>query len=285
MYAKMHTEVVRHRIGPQRQNKEPWMTATSGGARLAGRAAIVTGAARGIGAAIARTYVSHGAQVLIADVLDEDGERLAAELGDAARYAHLDVRSRVDWERAENLLRVSTGLATTVLVHNAGVMTAGSVVDATPQALTDAFAVNVLGPVIGTQVCLDGMIEFGGGSIIVVSSIAAISVGPGFIPYAISKAANAAYARAAARELGRFGIRVNSLLPGGTESAMNSGGDLVGLDKNAWFERMTIPRIGRPDEIADAALFLAGSESSYVTGTQLVVDGGQLLGPSAAWKA
>jgi 3alpha(or 20beta)-hydroxysteroid dehydrogenase len=261
------------------------MTATSTGTRLAGRAAIVTGAARGIGAAIARTYVAHGAQVLIADVLDDDGERLAAELGAAAHYAHLDVRSRGDWERAETLLRSGTGLAATVLVHNAGVMTPGSVADATQQALTDAFEVNVLGPVIGTQVCLDGMIEAGGGSIIVVSSIAAISVGPGFIPYAVSKAANAAYARAAARELGQFGIRVNSLLPGGTETPMNSGSDFAAFDKGAWFERMTIPRIGRPDEIADAALFLAGDESSYVTGTQLVVDGGQLLGPRAAWNA
>lgn len=261
------------------------MTATSVEARLVGRAAIVTGAARGIGAAIARTYVAHGAQVLIADVLDDEGERLASQLGDGARYAHLDVRHRDEWQQAEKLLRTSTGLAATVLVHNAGVMTAGTVAGTTEAALSDAFGVNVLGPVLGTQVCLDGMIEAGGGSVIVVSSIAAISVGPGFIPYAISKAGSAAYARAAARELGQFGIRVNSLLPGGTESEMNSGADFADLDKDAWFERMTIPRIGRPDEIADAALFLAGNESSYVTGTQLVVDGGQLLGPRAAWQA
>ncbi|MFE5028214.1 SDR family NAD(P)-dependent oxidoreductase [Streptomyces sp. NPDC056656] len=262
------------------------MTTGSGSSeRLAGRAAIVTGGARGIGAAITRCLAAAGARVVIADVLDSEGAALATELGAAARYAHVDVRRRDDWESAVALSREAFGLPLSVLIHNAGVMTPGTVASTDEESLTLALDVNLLGPVIGTQVCLPGMIDGGGGSVVVMSSIASLSVGPGFIPYAVSKAANAVYARAAARELGPHGIRVNSLHPGGVETPMNSGPGFAALDKDAWFGRMPIPRIGRPAEIAAAALFLASDDSSYVTGTQLVVDGGQLLGPRATWDS
>ncbi len=261
------------------------MGAGSATARLAGRVAIVTGAARGIGAAVVRCFVANGAGVLATDVLDDEGATLTAGLGDAARYRHLDVRDRAQWEAAAAAAGEAFGTTATILVHNAGVMTPGSVTTTKESALDLAFGVNVYGPVIGTQVCTPGMIEAGGGAVVVVSSLASLTVGPGFIPYALSKAANAMYARAAARELGEFGIRVNSLHPGGVETPMNSGPGFADLDKDAWFGRMTIPRIGQPEEIANAALFLASEESSYVTGTQLVVDGGQQLGPRAAWKS
>lgn len=261
------------------------MSRGSDSGRLAGRAGIVTGGARGIGAAIARCFVGAGARVLIADILDGEGAALSAELGGAAGYVHLDVRKRADWDSAVALSAEIFGLPPTLLVHNAGVMTAGTVADTDEESLSAALDVNLFGPVIGTQVCLPGMIEAGGGAVVVMSSIASTSVGPGFIPYAVSKAGNAAYARAAARELGEYGIRVNSLHPGGVETPMNSGPDFAALDHDAWFGRMTIPRIGRPDEIAAAALFLASDDSSYITGTQLVVDGGQLLGPRAAWNS
>ncbi|MEU9152839.1 SDR family oxidoreductase [Streptomyces sp. NPDC048417] len=261
------------------------MSRASDSDRLLGRAAIVTGGARGIGAAMARCFVGAGARVLIADVLDSEGAALARELGEPARYLQVDVRERSHWDSAVSLCQEAFGLRPTVLVHNAGVMTQGTVASADAESLCLAVGVNVLGPIIGTQACLPGMIEAGGGSVVVVSSIASMSVGPGFIPYAVSKAGNAAYARAAARELGEYGIRVNSLHPGGVETPMNSGPDFAALDKDAWFGRMTIPRIGRPDEIAAAALFLASDDSSFITGTQLVVDGGQLLGPRSAWKS
>jgi 3alpha(or 20beta)-hydroxysteroid dehydrogenase len=254
-------------------------------ARLAGRVAIVTGAARGIGAAVVRCFVANGAGVLATDVLDGEGAALMDGLGDAARYQHLDVRDRGQWECAVATAREAFGAPATILVHNAGVMTPGSVTTTREPELDLAFGVNVYGPVIGTQVCTPGMIEAGGGAVVVVSSLASVTVGPGFIPYALSKAANAMYARAAARELGEFGIRVNSLHPGGVETPMNSGREFADLDKEAWFGRMTIPRIGQPEEIANAVLFLISDESSYVTGTQLVVDGGQQLGPRSAWKS
>jgi len=170
-------------------------------------------------------------------------------------------------------------------VHNAGVMVRGTAANADEAAMRFAFDVNVLGPALGTAACVPGMRAAGGGAIVFVSSIASIIGGAGFLPYASSKAANATYARCAARELGPLGIRVNALHPGGVETPMNSGPDFGALDRDGWFGRMAIPRIGQPDEIADALLYLVSDDSSYVTGTSLVVDGGQVLGPVTAWAS
>jgi len=253
--------------------------------RLAGRVTLVTGAARGIGAAAARRFAAEGARVVVADVLDDDGAAVAAELGEQALYIHLDVRHQAAWDSAVRAARDRFGSAPTILVHNAGVMVRGTAANADEAAMRFAFDVNVLGPALGTAACVPGMRAAGGGAIVFVSSIASITGGGGFLPYASSKAANATYARCAARELGPLGIRVNALHPGGVETPMNSGPDFSALDRDGWFGRMAIPRIGRPDEIADALLYLVSDDSSYVTGTSLVVDGGQVLGPVTTWTS
>jgi 3alpha(or 20beta)-hydroxysteroid dehydrogenase len=253
--------------------------------RLAGRVALVTGAARGIGAAAAGRFVSEGAYVVVADMRDDEGAAVAAKLGERALYVHLDVRDHAAWGHAVRAARDRFGRAPTILVHNAGVMIRGTAENADEAAMRFAFEVNVLGPALGTSACVPGMRAAGGGVIIFVSSIASMTGGGGFLPYASSKAANAAYARCAAQELGPLGIRVNSLHPGGVETPMNSGPDFAALDRDAWFGRMAIPRIGRPEEIAAALAYLASDESSYITGTSLVVDGGQLLGPVTAWAS
>ena len=260
-------------------------TAGSGPARLAGRVALVTGAARGIGASAARRFAAEGARVVLADVLDDEGAAVAAELGEQGLYVHLDVRDQAGWEHAVQAARKRFAGEITILVHNAGVMTRGTATCADEAAMRAAFEVNVLGPALGTSACVPGMRAAGGGAIVFVSSIASLAGGGGFLPYASSKAANATYARCAARELGPFGIRVNSLHPGGVETPMNSGPDFAALDHDEWFGRMAIPRIGRPDEIADALLYLVSDESSYVTGASLIVDGGQVLGPATAWAS
>src|SRR3984957_19125261 len=252
---------------------------------LPGRVPLVTGAARGIGAATARRFQAEGALVVLADVLDDEGAAVATEVGERALYAHLDVRDQGAWEDAIRGATERFGGAPTILVHNAGGMVRGTAEHADEAALRFAFGVNVLGPALGTSACVPGMRAAGGGAIVFVSSIASLSGGGGFLPYASSKAANATYARCAARELGPLGIRVNSLHPGGVETPMNSGPDFAALDHDAWFGRMPIPRIGRPGEIADALLYLASDESSYVTGASLVVDGGQVLGPATAWES
>ena len=257
----------------------------AGRRRLAGRVALVTGAAGGIGAAAARRFAAEGALVAVTDVLDDEGAKVAAELGERGLYTPLDVRDPAAWDNAILAARERFGGPPTILVHNAGVMIRGTAEHADAAAMRHAFEVNVLGPALGTAACVPGMRDAGGGAIVFVSSIAALTGGGGFLPYASSKAANATYARCAARELGPLGIRVNSLHPGGVETSMNAGPDFAALDHDAWFGRMAIPRIGQPDEIADALLYLVSDESSYVTGTSLIVDGGQLLGPATAWAA
>jgi 3alpha(or 20beta)-hydroxysteroid dehydrogenase len=222
---------------------------------------------------------------VVADVLDDEGGAVAAELGERGLYVRLDVRDQGEWERAVRVAGERFAGALTILVHNAGVMTRGTAACADEAAMRFAFEVNVLGSALGTSACVPGMRAAGGGAIVFVSSIASLTGGGGFLPYASSKAANAAYARCAARELGPLGIRVNSLHPGGVETAMNSGPDFAALDHDEWFGRMAIPRIGRPDEIADALLYLVSDESSYVTGASLIVDGGQVLGPATAWAS
>lgn len=249
--------------------------------RLVSRVAVVTGAAQGIGAAIAARLVVDGAHVVVADTARDGGHAVAESLGDGALFVPLDVCSAKDWTNAVGVATDHFGVAPTIVVHNAGVMVPGTAECPDESALRRAFDVNLLGPVLGTATCVPGMKALGGGSIVVMSSIAAVTGGAGFVPYAVSKSANVTYARCAAKELGPYGIRVNALLAGGVETPMSTGPNFASLDRDAWFGSMAIPRIGRPDEIAAAVAYLVSDESSFVTGTTLVVDGGQVLGPIA----
>jgi 3alpha(or 20beta)-hydroxysteroid dehydrogenase len=245
--------------------------------RLAGSIAIVTGGARGIGRAITERFIAEGAQVLAADLLahelaelDGSGDRLVAE--------HLDVRSRSDWARVVQRCREALG-PPDVLVNNAGVMLTGPIAETDGQAYRDSFDVNVLGAVFGMQAVLPSMQERGGGSVIIVSSTAAMVGAPGLAPYAASKAANMSLAKSAAIELAPLGIRVNSLHPGGVDTAMSQSPIFDGFDQDAFYRRLPIPRIAQPEEIAGAAVFLASNDSGFATGSALFVDGGQLAGP------
>jgi 3alpha(or 20beta)-hydroxysteroid dehydrogenase len=245
--------------------------------RLAGSVAIVTGGARGIGRAIAERFVSEGAQVLVADLLTEQ----LAELDDSSGRLvgePLDVRSREDWDRVVERCRATFG-PPDVLVNNAGVMLTGPIAETDGEAYRESFDVNVLGAVFGMQAVLPSMRERGGGSVIIVSSTAAVIGAPGLAPYAASKAANMSLAKSAAIELGPLGIRVNSLHPGGVETAMSQSPIFDGFDQDAFYRRLPIPRIAQPEEITGAAVFLASKESGFATGSAFFVDGGQLAGP------
>src|SRR5260370_6377347 len=172
--------------------------AVCGSHRLAGRVALVTGAARGIGAAAAYRFVSEGARVVLADMRDDEGAAVAASLGERALYLHLDVRDQAAWADAVQAARDRFGSAPTILVHNAGLMVRGTAEHADEAAMRFAFEVNVLGPALGTSACVPGMRAAGGGGIIFRPAIASISARGRLLSYARNHAPTTTAARCTA---------------------------------------------------------------------------------------
>jgi 3alpha(or 20beta)-hydroxysteroid dehydrogenase len=251
------------------------------GGRLDGKVALISGASRGIGAATARLFVSEGAEVLMGDVLDPEGEVVAKELGAAAAaFMHLDVTNSASWQRAVATCKEHFG-APSALVNCAGVMMVGPIDSAPIEQFERAFRVNVLGTVLGIQAVVPEMRANGGGSIVVMSSATGLVGTYGLSAYAASKAGNALIAKCAAIELGADGIRVNSVHPGGIDTPMSNQPEFSGMDKEGWYSTMPIQRIGQPEEIARLLLFLASDETSFSTGSEFIADGGMLAGPKA----
>lgn len=248
--------------------------------RLAGRVAIITGAARGQGAAEAALFCREGASVLVADVLDDQASKVAAAIGDAALAVHLDVSSPEDW-RAAVVRCIDRFGPPTVLVNNAGLMRVAPFADTDEAAMRAAWEVNVMGAFHGIQAVRQAMTGAGGGSIVNVSSINGMKAGRGLTAYTTTKFALRGLTRSAALELGAADIRVNSLHPGPIDTPMIRDPALLALRKGASgpsaLADRPIPRFGEVEEMAAAALFLASDESSFCTGTELLADGGALV--------
>jgi 3alpha(or 20beta)-hydroxysteroid dehydrogenase len=245
--------------------------------RLEGKVALITGGARGQGEAEARLFVAEGAKVLIADVLDEQGTKLAAGIGEAAKYIHLDVSQEADWQAAvERAVSVFGKLD--VLVNNAGIVRTGLLENMDLGSYMEVVNVNQVGTFLGMRAVVKPMREAGGGSIVNISSNAGLEGVEGVGAYVASKWAVRGMTKTAAIELGRYGIRVNSVHPGGVDTPMISGDALGGADQDAAFASLPIPRIGRPEEIALLVLFLASDEASYTTGAEVSADGGRMAG-------
>ncbi|WP_063063212.1 glucose 1-dehydrogenase [Nocardia violaceofusca] len=234
--------------------------------RVDGKIALISGGSRGMGAAHARLLVAEGAKVVIGDILDDEGKALAGELGDAARFVHLDVTAPEDWAAA-----VSTAVGEfgklDVLVNNAGIVNGNSLRKFELEQWRRILDVNLTGTFLGMQAAVDPMIAAGGGSIVNVSSIEGLRGAPWAHGYVASKWGVRGLAKSAALELAQHNIRVNSLHPGLIRTPMTATipDDLV-----------TIPlgRPAQPEEVATFVLFLASDESSYATGSEFVVDGG-----------
>ncbi len=249
--------------------------------RLDGKVALITGAARGQGEAEARLFVSEGARVLLADVLDEAGATLATGLGEAARYVRLDVRREDDWARAVGTAVEAFGKLD-VLVNNAGVVHASPIEQTSLADYERVIAVNQVGVFLGMRAAIAPMRDAGGGSIVNISSNAGLEGVPGVIGYSASKWAVRGMTKTAALELGRYGIRVNSVHPGAVDTEMINGPEFESVDKGSLYASLPISRVGQPVEIARLVLFLASDESSYSTGAEFVADGGIMAGhPSA----
>ncbi|MEQ8840825.1 MAG: glucose 1-dehydrogenase [Acidimicrobiales bacterium] len=247
--------------------------------RLDGKVAIVTGAARGTGEATARRLVEEGARVLLADILDEAGHAVAAELGDFARYQHLDVTRSDDWADAVAVVVEHFG-DPSVLVNNAAVLDVGSIADMDHAVLTHLLAVNQIGPYLGIQAAIEPMKRLGGGSIINVASIDAIEGSNGVAAYTSTKWGLRGLTKAAAVELGCHGIRVNTVCPAGGGSDLTAPfvAEAIERLKNRQERLPDRPihpfnRRGRLSDYANAILWLASDESSFVSGTDLTVDG------------
>jgi 3alpha(or 20beta)-hydroxysteroid dehydrogenase len=241
---------------------------------LAGRVALITGGARGQGAAEGRLFTAEGATVVLADVIDADGEQTAKEID--GTYVHLDVASEEEWETVVADVMATHGHLD-VVVNNAGIFRAGRLVEETIEQWDQVIAINQTGVFLGMRAAAKAMIEAGrGGSIINISSVAGLEGIFGSMAYSASKWAVRGMTKVAAKELGRYGIRVNSIHPGLIETPMTAGFPAVVDDEKRRRAQKQTPlgRFGTPEDIANMALFLAGDGSDYCTGQEFVVDGG-----------
>jgi 3alpha(or 20beta)-hydroxysteroid dehydrogenase len=237
---------------------------------------IVTGAARGQGEAEARLFASEGARVVLADVLDPEGEAVAADIGANATYVHLDVSTEAGWADAISVAE-SFGGRIDVLVNNAAILRPAAIEDTPLADYMTVINVNQVGCFLGMKSVQPLMKASGGGAIVNISSIDGIGSKNGLVSYTASKFAIRGMTKTAAMEWGRFGIRVNSVHPGGVNTIMGNPIGHPSLETEP-YQSQAIGRIGYPGEIARAVAFLASDDASYITGTELVVDGGWLAG-------
>lgn len=260
--------------------------------KLDGRVVIVTGAARGQGEQEARLFVAEGAKVVLADVLDEQGASLAAELGaDAALYVRLDVRREDDWTAAVTTAKDTFGKVDG-LVNNAGILRFNELVNTPLEEFQQIIQVNQVGAFLGIRTVAPEIEAAGGGTIVNTASYTALT-GMAYVgAYAATKHAILGLTRVAAMELAAKGIRVNALCPGAVDTAMTNpaaldpAADPAAAAASAagvaelYKKHVPLGRIGRPEEVAALALFLTSEDSSYITGQPFVVDGGWLAGVS-----
>ena len=242
---------------------------------LEGRVAMITGAAkaRGQGAAEARLFASRGATVILTDVLDEDGERTAGGI-ERAEYLHLNVADEAAWDAAVADV-VSRHGRLDVLVNNAGIARMAQLVNASMADWEVTVAVNQTGVFLGMRAGARAMIEAGnGGSIINISSVAGLEGLFGSMAYGATKWAVRGMTKIAAKELGKHGIRVNSIHPGFIDTDMLAEGNFDDDQMARMAKSSPLGRIGTPNDIAQTALHLASDASSWVTGQEFVVDGG-----------
>ncbi|MDP1837061.1 MAG: glucose 1-dehydrogenase [Reyranella sp.] len=246
--------------------------------RMTGKVALVSGAASGMGAATARLFAAEGAKaVVVADILDQEGKEVVAGIGKAgghASYIHLDVTDEAQWKAAVEATVAAHGRLD-VLVNNAGISGSAETDLYDTAAWNRLMGINATGVFLGMKYATAAMKQSGGGSIVNLSSISGI-VGQGYlhVGYNASKGAVRLITKAGAAQHGKHGIRVNSVHPGLMPPMRTSGSTADPAMRAKTLKGVPMGRAGEVDEVARAILFLASDESSYVTGAELVVDGG-----------
>jgi 3alpha(or 20beta)-hydroxysteroid dehydrogenase len=254
-------------------------TTKEGTGRLAGKVAIITGGARGQGEAEARLFVAEGASVVITDVLTDEGQTVAKELGDAARFVTHNVADEANWQTAVTTATETYG-SLDVVVNNAAIHWLRAIEDESLEGFNRILSVNLLGTFLGIRTAIAPMRAAGGGSIVNISSIAGMTGLAWHGAYGSAKWAVRGLTKTAAVELGVDGIRVNSVHPGPIATAMMS--PVTAGDAPDRFAQMPLGRAGQPIEAAELVLWLASDASSYVTGAEFVIDGGSTAGRRAS---
>ncbi len=240
--------------------------------------ALVTGGASGIGAAVARRLHQEGARVHIADVATEAGASLSRELGDGAQFVALDVTEEESWASAVTGID-RAGPPLTTLVNSAGAALSQSLLDTSPADFRRILELNLTGTFLGLSIA--GRQLRRGGTIVNISSLNGVLPTAGLGAYVASKAGVSALTRVAALELAGRGIRVNAVCPGSIDTAITDAPGFADVDWDAYVRTIPLGRRGTPDEVARAVVYLASDDSGYVTGTNLLIDGGVAAGRPA----
>ncbi|OBJ96291.1 3-alpha-hydroxysteroid dehydrogenase [Mycolicibacterium fortuitum] len=245
------------------------------GVDLSGKVAIITGAARGQGAAEARLFAELGARVVLTDLLAEEGERVAESIGAAARFVRHDVGNENDWRAVVDTAMREFGRVDT-LVNNAAVCKVVPLAEQDTAGFEQMLRVNLIGAFLGMQAVTEPMKAAGGGSIINISSQAGVQGLAGYTAYGASKWGLRGMSKVAAIELGPLGIRVNTVYPGMIDTPMIAH---LAVERGlGGHPGAPLTRVGTPEEVADVVAFLASDASSYITGADLTVDGGASAG-------
>ncbi|MEW2404150.1 SDR family oxidoreductase [Streptomyces sp. NPDC046862] len=239
--------------------------------RLSGQVAIVTGAAGGIGAAVARLLAAEGAAVAVTDILDAEAADLAAELGDRARSLHLDVSSEDGWRAAVDETERELG-PVSVLVNNAGIMEWGTMEEQSLASFRRVIDVDLQGPWLGMRAVAPSLRRAGGGVIVNISSLAGLTAYAGIGSYVAGKWGLRGLTKVAALELASDRIRVCSVHPGAIRTPLTAGFD------DSYTAGQPVPRFGEPEEVARMVLFIV-ADATFSTGSEFVLDGGVLAGP------
>jgi 3alpha(or 20beta)-hydroxysteroid dehydrogenase len=238
-------------------------------ARLEGKVAIVSGGARGMGAAHARAIVAEGGRVVVGDVLEAEGKALCDELGDAGEFVRLDVTRPEDWASAVELA-VSRFGRLNVLVNNAGICTMGSLLDYTLDDWNTIVGINLTGQFLGIKASVEALVAAAPASIVNISSTQGMEGIAQLHGYTASKFGVRGLTKSAALELAAKNVRANTICPGTIATPMNEGLDVSGFNP--------MNRKADPREVSSLVVYLASDESSFISGTEIVVDGGELAG-------
>jgi 3alpha(or 20beta)-hydroxysteroid dehydrogenase len=245
--------------------------------RLENKIAIVTGGARGMGAATCRLFASEGARVVITDVLDQEGQALASELGEQAIFFHHDVSDEAAWKHIAESTVTQLGVPD-ILVNNAGVLLFRTLLETSAADYERVLRINLMGGFLGLHTIAPLMIERGRGSIVNISSVDGMKGANGLGAYASSKWGLRGLTKVAAMEFGHRGVRVNSVHPGGIDTSMTNPTQVSREQFDSAYKMVPLQRGGTAAEVAAATLFLASDEASYINGAEIAVDGGLVIG-------